>query len=327
MLRSGFSSVAWDLAKFSPNRQELAKRATECLAIAPQILVEEYLLGWKEFEYEIVRDNAGNSLTICNMENLDPMGVHTGESIVVAPAQTLSNPEHQFLRSTALQIANHFNIVGECNIQYAINPQNGDYRVIEMNARLSRSSALASKATGYPLAFIATKLALGWKLHELKNSVTQETCAFFEPALDYIVVKIPRWDTHKLRAADRTIGTEMKSVGEVMAIGRSFPEALQKAVGMLNIGATCLADYPLPIEEPTKEIETPTDRRLFALYTYFKQAGTVTEAQTLSKIDPSFLSHIFSIAELENIIKDKNSHRNYYWPQKKWAFPIVLLGV
>ena len=218
MIRSGFSLVVWDSGKIA-NRQELAKRAKECLAIAPQILVEEYLLGWKEFEYEIVRDNAGNSLTICNMENLDPMGVHTGESIVVAPAQTLSNPEHQFLRNTAIQIANHFNIVGECNIQYAINPQNGDYRVIEMNARLSRSSALASKATGYPLAFVATKLALGWKLHELKNSVTQETCAFFEPALDYIVVKIPRWDTHKLRAADRTIGTEMKSVGEVMAIG------------------------------------------------------------------------------------------------------------
>src|SRR6185312_686654 len=174
-------------------------------------------------------------------------------------------------RNMSIAIANHFNIVGECNIQFAINPENGDYRVIEMNARLSRSSALASKATGYPLAFVASKLGLGYLLHEIKNSVTQQTCAFFEPALDYIVVKIPRWDTHKLKAAERTIGTEMKSVGEVMAIGRSFPEALQKAVGMLNIGASCLADYIHIIEDPSKEIKYATDRRLFALYDFFRQ--------------------------------------------------------
>ncbi len=301
MIRSGFSLGGLGSGKII-DEPELIKRTAECLAIAPQILVEEYLLGWKEFEYEIVRDHQGNSLTICNMENLDPMGVHTGESIVVAPAQTLSNPEHQFLRTTALQIANHFNIIGECNIQYAINPQNGDYRVIEMNARLSRSSALASKATGYPLAFVATKLALGNLLHELKNSVTQKTCAYFEPALDYLVVKIPRWDTHKLRAANRTIGTEMKSVGEVMGIGRSFPEALQKAVGMLNIGASCLSDYSQTIDEPLKEIEFPTDRRLFALYTFFKQEGTVKQAHALSKIDPWFLHHLQSIAELESTL-------------------------
>lgn len=301
MLRSGFSLGGLGSGKIN-NKAELIKRAEESLASAPQILIEEYLLGWKEFEYEIVRDKGGNTLTICNMENIDPMGVHTGESIVVAPAQTLTNREHQHLRNMAIAIANHFNIVGECNIQYAVNPTNGDYRVIEMNARLSRSSALASKATGYPLAFVAAKLGLGYLLHEIKNSVTRKTCAFFEPALDYIVVKIPRWDTHKLKAAERTIGTEMKSVGEVMGIGRSFPESLQKAVGMLNIGASCLTDYPQRISDPLNEIEIPTDRRLFALYQYFLRGGTVNEANQLSKIDPWFLSHIQSIALLENQI-------------------------
>lgn len=304
MLRAGFSLGGLGSGKIQ-NREQLKQRAQECFASTPQILIEEYLFGWKEFEYEIVRDSAGSALTICNMENLDPMGVHTGESIVVAPAQTLSNEEHQFLRSTALKIAEHFQILGECNVQFAVNPENGDYRVIELNARLSRSSALASKATGYPLAYIAAKLALGYNLHELKNSITQKTSAFFEPALDYIVVKIPRWDTHKLRAADRTIGTEMKSVGEVMAIGRSFPESLQKAVASLNIGATCLTDYPTHIPEPEKEIANPTDRRLFALYQFFKDGGSVNEAHKLSKIDIWFLSHIHAIA-----IFEKNIHKN-----------------
>lgn len=298
MIRSGFSLGGLGSGKVA-NKTELLKRARECFATAPQILIEEYLLGWKEFEYEIVRDAGGNALTICNMENLDPMGVHTGESIVVAPAQTLTNGQHQHLRNMSLAIANHFNIVGECNIQFAVNPENGDYRVIEMNARLSRSSALASKATGYPLAFVAAKLGLGYLLHEIRNSVTQHTCAFFEPALDYIVVKIPRWDTHKLKAAERTIGTEMKSVGEVMSIGRSFPESLQKAVGMLNIGASCLSDYPHKIADTRNEIEFPTDRRLFALYQFFLQGGTVEEAQRLSKINPWFLSHIHAIAAVE----------------------------
>lgn len=298
MMRSGFSLGGLGSGKIT-HQAELMRRAKESLASAPQILIEEYLLGWKEFEYEIVRDVDGNTLTICNMENLDPMGIHTGESIVVAPAQTLSNREHQHLRNLSIAIANHFQIVGECNIQFAVNPANGDYRVIEMNARLSRSSALASKATGYPLAFVAAKLALGYRLHEIKNSVTQKTCAFFEPALDYIVVKIPRWDTHKLKAAERTIGTEMKSVGEVMGIGRSFPESLQKAVGMLNIGASCLSDYPHPIPEPQTEIEFPTDRRLFALYQFFLQGGTVEEAHRLSKINLWFLSHIHAIADIE----------------------------
>jgi len=301
MMRAAFSLGGLGSGKIA-NKNELIKRSKEVFATVPQILIEEYLLGWKEYEYEIVRDADGNALTICNMENLDPMGVHTGESIVVAPAQTLSNREHQHLRNMAIAIATHFKIVGECNIQYAVNPLNGDYRVIEMNARLSRSSALASKATGYPLAFVAAKLGLGYLLHEIKNSVTQQTCAFFEPALDYIVVKIPRWDTHKLKAAERTIGTEMKSVGEVMGIGRSFPESLQKAVGMLNIGASCLSDYIHDIPDPKMEIEYPTDRRLFALYRYFLQGGTVDEAHQLSKINPWFLSHIHSIALLEKRI-------------------------
>lgn len=325
MMRSGFSLGGLGSGKIA-NAKELTKRAQECLSIAPQILIEEYLLGWKEFEYEIVRDYAGNALTICNMENMDPMGIHTGESIVVAPAQTLTNHEHHFLRSTATKVAHHFNIVGECNIQYAVNPANGDYRVIEMNARLSRSSALASKATGYPLAFIATKLALGYKLHELKNSVTQKTCAYFEPALDYLVVKIPRWDTHKLEAAERTIGTEMKSVGEVMGIGRSFPEALQKAVGMLNIGATCLADYPQKIADPQQEIEYATDRRLFALYKFLKQGGTVAEAHNLSKIDSWFLHHIHNTAQTEKIISTKPLSVALLQTAKRFGFSDRAIG-
>jgi carbamoyl-phosphate synthase large subunit len=301
MMRAGFSLGGLGSGKIA-NKAELLKRTKESFAAVSQLLIEEYLLGWKEFEYEIVRDEAGNALTICNMENVDPMGVHTGESIVVAPAQTLSNREHQQLRNRALAIADHFKIVGECNIQFAIHPATGDYRVIEMNARLSRSSALASKATGYPLAFVAAKLALGFLLHEIKNSVTQKTCAFFEPALDYIVVKIPRWDTHKLKVAERTIGTEMKSVGEVMSIGRSFAESVQKAVGMLNIGASCLSDYAAVIADPKQEIEFPTDRRLFALYQFFLNEGTVSEAVSLSKIDAWFLSHLHAIAQIQKAL-------------------------
>ena len=268
MVRSGFSLGGLGSGRVDTIK-ELRQRAQECFAASSQILIEEYLFGWKEFEYEIVRDYADNALTICNMENMDPMGVHTGESIVIAPAQTLTNSQHQQLRNIALKVARHFGIIGECNIQFAVNPKNGDYRVIEVNARLSRSSALASKATGYPLAFVATKLALGWQLHEIINTVTKKTCAFFEPALDYVVVKIPRWDIHKLKRASREIGTEMKSVGEVMGIGRSFPEALQKAVGMLNIGTSCLSDYPYQLNNLEKEIEHPTDRRIFVLYQFF----------------------------------------------------------
>ena len=232
MMRSGFSlgGLGSGIVK---TKQSLRHRVSEVLNTTSQVLIEECLLGWHEFEYEIVRDIAGNVLTVCNMENLDPMGIHTGESIVVSPSQSLNNEEYHRLRKIAIDVANHFKIIGECNIQYAFNLETSDYRVIEINPRLSRSSALASKATGYPLAFIATKLLLGYKLHQLENAVTKKTCAYFEPALDYIVVKIPRWDTNKLKKAERFIGTEMKSVGEVMAIGRSFAEALQKAIGML----------------------------------------------------------------------------------------------
>jgi carbamoyl-phosphate synthase large subunit len=319
MLRSGISLGGLGSGKIV-NREMLELRAQESLAAAPQLLIEEYLLGWKEFEYEMVRDIGGNALTICNMENMDAMGIHTGESIVVAPAQTLSNEQHQVLRNIALQVANHFNIIGECNIQFAINPKNGDYRVIEMNARLSRSSALASKATGYPLAFIATKLALGYHLCEIKNSVTQVTSAYFEPALDYIVVKIPRWDTHKLKAAERTIGTEMKSVGEVMAIGRSFPEALQKAVGMLNKGASCLMDYPEVIDNPRNEIQFATDRRLFALYQFFKSGGSVVEAQNLSQINYWFLAHIYRLSELEKRLNQQKLDKHLLYQLKQAGF-------
>jgi carbamoyl-phosphate synthase large subunit len=325
MLRSGFSLGGLGSGKIS-NKEILEQRAHESLAAAPQILIEEYLFGWKEFEYEIVRDIQGNSLTICNMENMDAMGIHTGESIVVAPAQTLSNTQHQFLRNIALKVADCFNIIGECNIQFAINPENGDYRVIEMNARLSRSSALASKATGYPLAFIATKLALGYCLHEIKNTVTQVTSAYFEPALDYIVVKIPRWDIQKLKAAERTIGTEMKSVGEVMAIGRSFAEALQKAVGMLNIGASCLSDYVETIEHPKKELQIATDRRLFALYLFFKQGGSVAQAYQLSQIDPWFLSHIHAIAQLEKKLIQSNLNKKLLQQLKQAGFSDKVIG-
>jgi carbamoyl-phosphate synthase large subunit len=319
MMRSGYSLGGLGSGKIN-HPQELELRAAQALSGAPQILIEEYLLGWKEIEYEIVRDCDGNTVTICNMENLDPMGIHTGESIVVAPSQTLTNEEYQLLRSIAIKAAKHFNIIGECNIQYALHPETGDYRVIEMNARLSRSSALASKATGYPLAFIAAKLSLGYTLHELTNTVTKKTCAFFEPALDYIVVKIPRWDTHKLRSADRTIGTEMKSVGEVMAIGRSFPEALQKAIRMLNIGAHGLTDFPMNIPYPEEEIKQATDRRLFALYHYFKQGGSVEKAQELSKIDPWFLHHIQSISLLEHPLKQIPLTKEQLLLAKKMGF-------
>lgn len=319
MMRAGFSLGGLGSGKIS-SPAELTVRATEALSGSSQILIEEYLLGWKEIEYEIVRDIDGNTVTVCNMENLDPMGIHTGESIVVAPSQTLTNEEYQLLRSIAIKAANHFNIIGECNIQYALNPHTGDYRVIEMNARLSRSSALASKATGYPLAFIAAKLSLGYKLHELRNNVTKTTCAFFEPALDYIVVKIPRWDIHKFRSADRKIGTEMKSVGEVMAIGRSFPEALQKALRMLNIGASGLTDYPHLISNPKFEIEYATDRRIFALHEYFKQGGSIEEAHALSNINTWFLQHIQSIVQLELSLKNALLSKELLLHAKRMGF-------
>jgi carbamoyl-phosphate synthase large subunit len=218
------------------NEAELRARVVKALAHSPQVLIEEYLVGWKEFEYEVVRDRFDNCIVVCNMENLDPMGIHTGESIVVAPSQTLTNREYHGLREIAIRTVRHLGVVGECNIQFALDPDSGAYRAIEVNARLSRSSALASKATGYPLAFIAAKLGLGYGLPELRNSITGATTACFEPALDYVVVKAPRWDLQKFRGASQSIGSSMKSVGEVMAIGRSFEEALQKALRMLDTG-------------------------------------------------------------------------------------------
>lgn len=304
MMRSGFSLGGLGSGKID-HEEELKERAAQALHGAPQILIEEYLLGWKELEYEVVRDSADQALVICNMENLDPMGIHTGESIVVAPSQTLNNHEYHFLRQVAISAARHFQIQGECNVQFALDPKNGQYRVIEMNARLSRSSALASKATGYPLAFVAAKLALGYRLDEVSNSVTRKTTAFFEPALDYIVVKIPRWDTQKLKSADRTIGTEMKSVGEVMAIGRSFPESLQKGIRMLNIGSTGIDDAPEELESVLEDIRKPTDRRIFALYSFFRNGGQIEQAHALSHIDPWFLHQIQELAEFEIHLLDQ----------------------
>lgn len=305
MMRSGYSLGGLGSGRVA-NEEQLKRMAGEAFNAVPQLLIEEFLQGWKEVEYEVVRDNGGNTITVCNMENLDPMGIHTGESIVVAPSQTLTNQEYHNLREVAIRTINHLGIIGECNIQYALNPENGDYRVIEVNARLSRSSALASKATGYPLAFVATKLMLGKKLHELKNSVTGSTPAFFEPALDYLAVKIPRWDLNKLKASDHRIGSEMKSVGEVMALGRSFPEALQKALRMLNIGANGLTDHPHTIKDPIEEISRATDRRIFAINDAFKKGKSVQALHDISGIDNWFLHHLQTISNFEKELKTKN---------------------
>lgn len=325
MMRSAYSLGGLGSGVVSSDK-ELKKMANEALCQVPQILIEECLLGWKEVEYEIVRDSDDNTITVCNMENFDPMGIHTGESIVIAPSQTLTNEEYHMLRDVAIRSARRMGIIGECNIQYALNPHNGDYRVIEMNARLSRSSALASKATGYPLAFVSTKLSLGKKLYEIPNSITKKTTAFFEPALDYLVVKIPRWDINKLKAAERTIGTEMKSVGEVMAIGRSFPEALQKAIRMLNIGADGLFDHPHEISNAKKEIQRATDRRLFAIIQFLQQGGTVEEVQELSHIDPWFLHHLKSMTEMQDRLKNQILDRNLLLEAKQLGFSDRAIG-
>ncbi|TAK65681.1 MAG: carbamoyl-phosphate synthase large subunit, partial [Bacteroidetes bacterium] len=282
------------------NKKQLIAIATKALSHAPQILVEEYLEGWKEIEYEVVRDRYDNCVTVCNMENVDPMGIHTGESIVVAPSQTLTNREYHKLREIAIRVIRHLGIVGECNIQYALNPRSEEYRVIEVNARLSRSSALASKATGYPLAFVAAKLTLGYGLNELPNTITKTTSAFFEPALDYVVVKIPRWDLRKFRLVSRRIGSSMKSVGEVMAIGRTFEEALQKGLRMLDIGANGLvgnSDISFPHVE--KELKEPTEERVFAVVQALKEGISVDTIHSLSHIDKFFLEKIKHVVDIE----------------------------
>ncbi len=285
-------------------KKEVKKLAAKALSYSSQILVEEYLEGWKEIEYEVVRDKYDNCITVCNMENIDPMGIHTGESIVVAPSQTLTNNEFHMLRKVAIKTIRHLGIVGECNIQYALDPNSQDYRVIEVNARLSRSSALASKATGYPLAFVAAKLALGYGLHELPNSITKTTKAFFEPALDYIVIKVPRWDLKKFRLVKRKLGSSMKSVGEVMAIGRKFEEAIQKAMRMLDIGVEGLtaSRTKVEFEELEEALKNPTEERMFAVVQALKQGYSVDWIHSLTHINKWFLYKIQNIVDIENKI-------------------------
>lgn len=282
------------------NAEEVRQRASLALAHSPQVLIEEYLTGWKEIEYEVVRDCFDNCITVCNMENLDPMGIHTGESIVVAPSQTLSNGQYHMLRNVAIRVIRCFGIVGECNIQFALSPHSDDYRVIEVNARLSRSSALASKATGYPLAFVAAKLGLGYSLVDIENSVTGVTRACFEPALDYIVVKAPRWDLQKFRRVSNRIGSGMKSVGEVMAIGRTFEEALQKALRMLDVGAKGLTGNRVPgCEDLERELREPTPQRIFSIPQAIKLGYSIEFIHELSHIDKWFLQKIRNVVSVE----------------------------
>lgn len=305
MIRAGFA-LGGEGSGLVRNVDELKAKLKEAFARSPQVLVEEYLKGWKEVEYEVVRDSKDNCITVCNMENVDPMGVHTGESFVVAPSQTLTNEEYHRLREIGIKTIRHLGVVGECNIQYALNGKTGDYRVIEVNARLSRSSALASKATGYPLAFVAAKLALGYALTDIKNAVTGQTTACFEPALDYLVLKAPRWDLQKFENAGTTIGTEMKSVGEVMAIGRSFEEVLQKALRMLMIGAhgfTAQKSANFKIENYLDEIKHPTTRRMFALAEAMRKGVSVEKINQLSAIDPWFLEKMKNIIDIEKEVK------------------------
>ena len=289
---------------FCDNEAELDKLAEKAFSFSPQVLVEKSLKGWKEVEYEVVRDRFDNSITVCNMENFDPLGIHTGESIVIAPSQTLTNSEYHKLRELAIRIVRHVGIVGECNVQYAFDPESEDYRVIEVNARLSRSSALASKATGYPLAFVAAKLGLGYGLFDLKNSVTKTTSAFFEPALDYVVCKIPRWDLGKFRGVDRELGSSMKSVGEVMAIGRTFEEVIQKGLRMIGQGMHgFVGNHELSIEDVDAALKAPTDKRIFVIEKAFKNGYSVEDVHRLTKIDRWFLRKLYNIYETEEELK------------------------
>ena len=296
---------------FCDNEEELNVLVEKAFSFSPQVLVEKSLRGWKEIEYEVVRDRYDNCITVCNMENFDPLGIHTGESIVIAPSQTLTNKEYHKLRELAIRIIRHIGIVGECNVQYAFDPESEDYRVIEVNARLSRSSALASKATGYPLAFVAAKLGLGYGLFDLKNSVTKTTSAFFEPALDYVVCKIPRWDLGKFRGVDRELGSSMKSVGEVMAIGRTFEEAIQKGLRMIGQGMHGFVENKeLVIPDVDKALREPTDKRIFVISKAMRAGYTIDQIHELTKIDKWFLQKLMNIMntskELHNIDGLKN---------------------
>ncbi len=290
---------------FCENEEELMAQAEEAFSFSPQVLVEKSLKGWKEIEYEVVRDRYDNCITVCNMENFDPLGIHTGESIVVAPSQTLSNSEYHKLRALAIKIIRHIGIVGECNVQYALDPRSEDYRVIEVNARLSRSSALASKATGYPLAFVAAKLGLGYGLFELKNSVTKTTSAFFEPALDYVVVKIPRWDLTKFHGVKRLLGSSMKSVGEVMAIGRTFEEALQKGLRMIGQGMHGFVEnHEIKIKDIDTALHEPTDMRIFVVSKALKVGYSIEQIHQLTKIDRWFLRKLKHIVDIDYRLKE-----------------------
>lgn len=292
---------------FADNEDELNTLCEKAFSFSPQVLVEKSLKGWKEIEYEVVRDRYDNCITVCNMENFDPLGIHTGESIVIAPSQTLSNSEYHKLRALSIKIVRHIGIVGECNVQYAFDPESEDYRVIEVNARLSRSSALASKATGYPLAFVAAKLGMGYGLFELKNSVTKTTSAFFEPALDYVVCKIPRWDLSKFRGVDRELGSSMKSVGEVMAIGRNFEEAIQKGLRMIGQGMHGFVENKeLQIDDLDAALREPTDKRVFLISKAMHKGYTVDQIHELTKIDRWFLNKLKHIIDIDEELKTKN---------------------
>ena len=295
---------------FCDNEEELVQIAEKAFSFSPQVLIEKSLKGWKEIEYEVVRDRFDNCITVCNMENFDPLGIHTGESIVIAPSQTLTNSEYHKLRELAIRIIRHIGIVGECNVQYAFDPESEDYRVIEVNARLSRSSALASKATGYPLAFVAAKLGLGYGLFDLKNSVTKVTSAFFEPALDYVVCKIPRWDLGKFRGVDRELGSSMKSVGEVMAIGRTFEEALQKGLRMIGQGMHgFVGNKELEIPDVDKALREPTDKRIFVISKAMRAGYTLDQIHELTKIDHWFLQKLMNIVRtMQALEKSQVSH-------------------
>ena len=290
---------------FCDNEEELLAQAEEAFSFSPQVLVEKSLKGWKEIEYEVVRDRCDNCITVCNMENFDPLGIHTGESIVVAPSQTLSNSEYHKLRALAIKIIRHIGIVGECNVQYALDPQSEDYHVIEVNARLSRSSALASKATGYPLAFVAAKLGLGYGLFDLKNSVTKTTSAFFEPALDYVVCKIPRWDLTKFHGVKRQLGSSMKSVGEVMAIGRTFEEALQKGLRMIGQGMHGFVEnHEIKIADIATALHEPTDMRIFVVSKALKIGYSMEQIHRLTMIDRWFLQKLKHIVDIDLRLKE-----------------------
>ena len=292
---------------FADNEEELNTLCEKAFSFSPQVLVEKSLKGWKEIEYEVVRDRYDNCITVCNMENFDPLGIHTGESIVIAPSQTLTNSEYHKLRELSIKIVRHIGIVGECNVQYAFDPQSEDYRVIEVNARLSRSSALASKATGYPLAFVAAKLGMGYGLFELKNSVTKTTSAFFEPALDYVVCKIPRWDLSKFRGVDKELGSSMKSVGEVMAIGRNFEEAIQKGLRMIGQGMHGFVENKeLQIPDLDAALREPTDKRVFVISKAMHKGYTVDQIHDLTKIDRWFLNKLKHIIDIDEALKRRN---------------------